>query len=143
MNEITTPTPAAQVILPDIRDIKAETRQDAPRIDRLKYMADLLDQLPNDGRFNLREWETCICAWTIHAAGQTHRPLADINPIHVAREWLRLPLAEATQLFNPEMEVYGDVSAKQAAKVIRHYIDTNTVDWQVAALEGVPRLAQN
>jgi len=131
MNELT--PHSGSVMLPDIRDLRDEPPILA-RKDRLIYMADLLDQLPDDGRFNLREWETCICAWTHHAAGQTHRPLARLNPIHLARQWLGIPLDEATRLFHPDLDTYGDVTAKQAARVIRHYADTGKVEWTVAAL---------
>jgi hypothetical protein len=135
MKELTT-TIGSTVVMPhDIRDLTADQEPATqPRQDRLEYMAALLEQLPEDGRFNLREWETCICAWTHHAAGQTHRPLARLNPIHLARQWLGIPLKEATQLFHPELDVYGDVTAKQAARVIRHYADTGEVNWSVAAL---------
>ena len=95
MKDITS-VAVAQVMLPDIRDYKDDKRQPEPRIDRLIYMADLLEQLP-EGKFDLSQWESCICAWTIHVAGQTHRPLADINPIHVARLWLGVPLDDATR----------------------------------------------
>ena len=138
MKELTKTT-GSTVMLPDIRDLKAyQEPAHEPRKDRLEYMAALLEQLPDDGRFNLREWETCICAWTHHAAGQTHRPLARLNPVHLARQWLGIPLQEATRLFHPDLDTYGDVTAKQAAKVIRHYADTGEVEWSVAALEGVP-----
>lgn len=138
MKELTKHT-GNTITLPDIRDIKApEEPATVPRKDRLEYMAALLEALPEDGRFNLREWETCICAWTIHAAGQTHRPLAQLNPVYLARQWLGIPEREARRLFTPELDVYGDVTAKQAAKAIRHYADTGEVDWSVAALEGVP-----
>lgn len=137
MNEITQHT-GTTVVLPDIRDLKPELPPTpAPNKDRLAYMAALLEALPEDGRFDLREWESCICAWTIHAAGQTQRPLARLNPIHVARQWLGIPLHEATELFHPNLDTYGEVTAKQAAKVIRHYADTGDVDWSVAALQGV------
>jgi len=140
MKDITS-VAVAQVMLPDIRDYKDDKRQPEPRIDRLIYMADLLEQLP-EGKFDLSQWESCICAWTIHVAGQTHRPLADINPIHVARLWLGVPLDDATRLFHPDLSIYGDVTAKQASRVIRHYADTGKVNWSVAALEGVPAKAE-
>jgi len=144
MNEITpVSAPVGQVTLPDIRDLKEDTREIQPHRERLRYMADLLEALPEDGRFNLSSWDSCICAWTHHASGQSHRPLAKLNPIHVAREWLGIPLREAEQLFSPDLGMYGDVTAKQAARVLRHYVDTGNVDWQVAALEGIPRLAHN
>lgn len=138
MNEITQHT-GTTVVLPDIRDLQPELPPaSAPNKDRLAYMAALLEALPEDGRFDLREWDSCICAWVHHAAGQTHRPLAKLNPIHLARQWLGIPLNEATRLFHPDLATYGDVTPKQAARVIRHYADTGAVDWTVAALEGAP-----
>jgi len=63
MNEVTpVSVPVGQVVLPDIRNYREDTQQIQPHRKRLRYMADLLDALPEDGRFNLNSWDSCICA---------------------------------------------------------------------------------
>jgi hypothetical protein len=99
---------------------------------RLEQLADYLDNIPaND--FNMRFWEQCIHG---HACKLFARDLGKYwgkngNEQDKVGEYLGLSHEQTFKLFNPGFFLMRTVTAREAAKVIRHLVLTGSVEWAV------------
>lgn len=82
----------------------------------------------------------CIAGWAVALGSEKVKVVRDLVVLNSAEpieeeavDLLSMPFHDAHRLFYPDTGVlWGDITRKQAANVLKHLLKTGAVDWSVA-----------